>query len=392
MIDTTEINPTFDDTTTKEIASALSTAERTVKTAQDLHDALAAAKRRNEAGKDASEIEKELTTAKLQVSNITQQIQTITRVFPDQAPDKLIQSGMIDYEGYIETRKQHPPIPTGFKVLNDMLNGGLDPETLVIILGAPGGGKTTLTNQIAVHAADGGRPVLYVTSEDTPFRLYSKTLARQGQMNYKDVLRGKDEYKEKIKETLKLYKESNAAQLLYYLDATSGCEMATIREKATEVFNKHKDCGEGILVIDYLQRLARSQQTYKSGNGDVRMAVTMITEEIRSIASELKCTVIALAAQSRQSGYGTANSLTSAKESGDVEYTADVLITIGEDDNRPPVTPHLKSRVLHIAKNRQGEEGLISFDFYGARQQFTECTIQSISQSELAPNIRKKGK
>ena len=80
--------------------------------------------------------------------------------------------------------------PTGLASLNGALGGGLESKRLVVLLGAPGAGKTTLANRMADHIANAGRPVLYVTSEDRPHDLMAKTLARIGNVNYTAVLKG----------------------------------------------------------------------------------------------------------------------------------------------------------------------------------------------------------
>src|SRR5207248_1103746 len=107
---------------------------------------------------------------------------------------------LADYWIRVERRKLCAP--TGFKSLNDALGGGLESQRLVVLLGAPNSGKTTLVHQMADHIADSGRPVLYVTSEDSPHDLMCKTLARVGQVNYTAVKKGWPSEHIKIREAL----------------------------------------------------------------------------------------------------------------------------------------------------------------------------------------------
>jgi hypothetical protein len=81
-----------------------------------------------------------------------------------------------------------------------------------------------------------------------------------------------------------------------------------------------------------------------------------------------------VASQNRASGYSAANSaLASAKESGDIEYTADVIMALGEDTERRASASFLQPMLLRIDKNRQGsKERKLAFDFQGDRQLFTE--------------------
>jgi DNA repair protein RadA/Sms len=57
--------------------------------------------------------------------------------------------------------------PTGVSELDRVLGGGLVPGAVVLLAGEPGVGKSTLTLDVAAQAARGGRPVLYVTGEES---------------------------------------------------------------------------------------------------------------------------------------------------------------------------------------------------------------------------------
>ncbi len=349
---------------------------------------LAKAQRQHDGGRqvEASEV---LSQAEAMLAEKTTGAET------KEPPD--IASGDIDYWGHVSKRKA--TVGTSLAGLDNILGGGLEPQRLMILLGAPGGGKTTLANQIAVHAADSGRPVYYVTSEDIPFNLLAKTLARQSQTNYTAVLKGYEDQRARIEQALKTYQESKAATRLRYLDATMGTTLSTIRERAAAHFEQFKDGGNGILVIDYLQRLARSLSAYRDGRQDLRLAVTTLSEELRAIASGLDCCVIALAAQSRASGYGSGNgagknALASGKESGDIEYTADTVMAIVDDEMRSMQVPWLQAKVLRVDKNRQGPAGdncALNLDWYAERQQFTEAFEVETEEVEETFNGRKRG-
>ncbi len=278
----------------------------------------------------------------------------------------------------IEERKD--AAGTGIASLDKALSGGLEQDRLMVLLGAPGSGKTTLVNQIADHVAGSGRPVLYTTSEDMPMALLAKTIARRGQLDYSAVQRGYPSEKARINQAFMLYRNQKSASLLRYLDATRGTTLDTIAEQAEVHFDAHKAeaTGAGIIVVDYLQRLARGE-----GLGtDLRSSITVYTEKLREIACDLHCTVIGLCAMNRASGYHAGNStIASAKESGDIDYTADVIMAIGEGiDEAGNVmsepAPGMRQWMLRIDKNRQGEttysKNHIYLDWWPARQQFTE--------------------
>ncbi|MEO7003694.1 MAG: ATPase domain-containing protein [Ktedonobacterales bacterium] len=58
--------------------------------------------------------------------------------------------------------------PTGAPNLDQALGGGLPRGSLVIIVGAPGSGKTTLANQLAFSAAETGRRAIVLTALSEP--------------------------------------------------------------------------------------------------------------------------------------------------------------------------------------------------------------------------------
>lgn len=55
-------------------------------------------------------------------------------------------------------------LPTGVPHLDDLLSGGLPRGSLVLVMGLPGSGKTTLASQIAFTAARSGKRVLILTA------------------------------------------------------------------------------------------------------------------------------------------------------------------------------------------------------------------------------------
>jgi DNA repair protein RadA/Sms len=59
-------------------------------------------------------------------------------------------------------------LSTGIGELDRVLGGGLVPGSLVLLGGAPGIGKSTLTNMVLGHLAGAGRRTLYVSAEESP--------------------------------------------------------------------------------------------------------------------------------------------------------------------------------------------------------------------------------
>jgi replicative DNA helicase len=272
--------------------------------------------------------------------------------------------------------EQRQAAPTGLGGLDTALGGGLQSRRLFVVLGGPGSGKTTLINQVAERVANGGRPVVYLTSEDPASTLLAKTLARLGRLDYGAVLQGREGERAAIDQVRQELAERRSAERLLYIEG-NGADLDELAAVAQRHFARFADeaqgGGPGVLVVDYLQRVARAQlKAMRNGVRDLREAVTVLTEDLRDLARELNCAVIAVSSQSRASGYGNANALSSPKESGDIEYTADVLMSLARNEQRQAPLRH-EARILALAKNRLGSETTIDLDFRGDRQQFTEA-------------------
>jgi circadian clock protein KaiC len=67
--------------------------------------------------------------------------------------------------------RESAPLSTGIAGLDDILNGGVDPERVYLVEGRPGTGKTTLAIQFLLEAVRRGERALYVTLSETETEL-----------------------------------------------------------------------------------------------------------------------------------------------------------------------------------------------------------------------------
>jgi len=63
-------------------------------------------------------------------------------------------------------------IKTGISGLDQMLQGGFIPGSVILLRGAPGTGKTSIALQFLLEGAQSGEPGLFVTFEEFPHSLY----------------------------------------------------------------------------------------------------------------------------------------------------------------------------------------------------------------------------
>ena len=122
-----------------------------------------------------------------------------------------------------------------------------------------------------------------------------------------------------------------------------------------------------LVVLDYLQKMAHGE-----GYGTVRENVNALSMGLRELANRLGSPVLSICALNR-AHYHTPT-LEALKESGNIEYDADVVLLLGV---REDVVGNRGCRPMEIlvAKNRYGEaDGKVPLMFKPAIGDFREET------------------
>lgn len=277
------------------------------------------------------------------------------------------------------------PLSTGLFPLDDLfLDGGLYPG--LYVLGALSSlGKTSFCLQIADYVAQ-SRDVLYIALEQSAAELTAKTLSRLtadlSQMNgneYKDALTarsitsrakraraGRDQM-QTLSEAIRQYK-NGIGKNIFFLDAMSETRpigTADIKKRLEEHKNSRGEYP--LVIVDYMQILAPADPRATDKQNADRNIV-----ELKKTARGLNIPIIGISSFNRANYYNRL-SMEAFKESGAIEYTADVVLGIeprgmveakGDTqtaENRQLVEACKNSaiRELEIAvlKNRHGRTG-----------------------------------
>jgi replicative DNA helicase len=314
-----------------------------------------------------------------------EQLRALVSPVPREAVTAITQ-GDLDASYWERIQQMREAIPTGFSQLNTVLNGGLREGRVLTILGGPGSGKTSFCNQVAEYAASQGRPVVYVACEEPPATLYAKTLARLGRVNYAAAQFGWSGERDAIERARSSVRLRPSSQRLLYVEGFS--DLATLQEVVRAHFERYEETGgTGVLVIDYLQCIA--QMVTRTGGSQARdenQLIGLLMYELRVLARVLNCTVLVISSQSRASGYGNSNALTSGRGSNFIEYGSDVLISIDKDEEDPLPTAlrqqGFERRKLALPKNRLGSPGGCSLLWRGSYQEFSELEISPPVEEE----------
>ena len=124
-----------------------------------------------------------------------------------------------------------------------------------------------------------------------------------------------------------------------------------------------------VVIIDYLQLI-------RSGGRDLREQVTAISKGLHTMCQAHGVCVIALSQLSRpekDKGKLVPPSMSSLRESGQIEQDADIVMLIYKEDPNDPRS----RRYLKIAKNKEGELDRLLLDCDGGTQTLSQSKSES---------------
>lgn len=254
-----------------------------------------------------------------------------------------------EFLAYLGRRGGVAVMPTGIAGLDKALDGGL--HAGLTVLGAVSSmGKTSLMLQMADTLAAAGRNVLFITIEMSRMELIAKSAVRGTKERARPLLDGKLP-EEKVRGLISAYRQKTGGRVeLWEPDAP--LTPAFLDEKVSAFCAQHES---PVLFLDYLQLVApaRAGMTEKQ-TADAAVAM------LKQLARRYDMPVMAASSLNREAYRpGSAEpGLSAFKESGSVEYSADVLLVLkyrsdaDRDNKNGP-----RRLALTILKNRFGPTG-----------------------------------
>ena len=262
-------------------------------------------------------------------------------------------------ELYSEAPKQR--INTGYKLM-DYKIGGLEPTQLVVIAARPSVGKTAFALNMMLNIAFQGYQTSFFSLETTGIAILKRMLATVTGIELTRIKEIKDL---NDKELTKL---TTAADKILKLDIDihdqSNVTTHDIRKQAMK-----NQTAQQVIFIDYLQLMQTDQKL------DRRNGIEKISRDLKNIANETGAIIILLSQLSRgvESRNDKRPMLSDIKEAGGIEADASLAMLLYRDDyyNADDVDDFDKSTVeCNIAKNKDGETGVVEFEYYKKTQRF----------------------
>ena len=289
---------------------------------------------------------------------------------------------------YRETLENMPErIRTGFPYLDNLLDGGFYPS--LIVLGAkPGQGKTAFGLQIMNAISRRGKDALILSLEMSRFELIERSISLRSFETDKDFAvtqaeimmseSGKSKLNQQQRENLKRAEElffDEYASHLYIREARG--DMTT--EKIRKILEAHsaQTGSVPVVMVDYIQ-LLKQPENIRHSMSDKQILDSNIMS-LKQISRDYDTPVLAISSLNRATyrdplSYDEAKVKTKAvklesfKESGGIEYSADIVLGLNREGNgKKPRTME-----LDILKNRHGAEDSQSFDYYAEYNCFVD--------------------
>lgn len=279
-------------------------------------------------------------------------------------------------------------LSTGWKHLDDRINGMREGD-FIVVAGRPSMGKTTFAmNMVEFNAARRGIPCLVFSMEMSAPQIIEKMTASLGGISLTSLRRGtltEDEWS-RFSAAARLVQGANLT-----VDDRGGLTVAQMRARAHEI--QRKTGKLGLIMVDYIQLMQAPGAENRTNE------ITKISGGLKSLAKEFQCPVVALSQLSRsvEQRQDKRPVMSDLRESGAIEQDADIIIFpfragyYEDPDNPDPLTE------IIFGKIRMGERGTEGLEFQGHYSKFKAldarvdfAAIQAAKvQADLKPRRRK---
>lgn len=270
-------------------------------------------------------------------------------------------------------------IPTGYSLLDEKIKG-LFKGGLNIIGARSGVGKSAFLINLVLKILsrkDVTKPCLLFSLEMPNKQVLSRLLCLAGRLRHNDLIEHRigAEHYQRILATLQQManmKDGKVESPKLFFDDSTGLSMGDLASKCYKLAKEYN--GLSLICVDYLQLMKTGT---KSQNRTLEIAE--LTRQLKLMAKEFDCPVIALSQLNRgiEQRRETTPQLSDLRESGAIEQDADLILFITRDTQNPAD----RSANVYIAKNRNGETGMIPFVYEGEYFAFSE-KIDSFSSYE----------
>ncbi len=272
---------------------------------------------------------------------------------------------VIDELKQLRTMKGVTGIQTGYTLLDRMTNG-FQRGDLIILAARPAMGKSALALNFASQVAKRNDGAVAIFSLEMPSDSMMKRLMSSESQVYSDKLRSG---KLTDDEMSRLYEAgSHLGERKIFIDDTSSIKVSQIFSKCRKLKSEYGSIS--LVVIDYLQLITGTRADSR------QQEVSDISRNLKILAKEMECPVIALSQLSRKVEERTDHEpqLSDLRESGSIEQDADIVMFLYRSnyyDKDKESQEETEVVDLSLAKHRNGGIGKIQLAFEKNISRFT---------------------
>lgn len=282
-----------------------------------------------------------------------------------------IVSRVIEELKVLRTQQGVTGIETGFVDLDQKTNG-LQRGDLIILAARPAMGKSALALNLANQVAKRNDGAVAIFSLEMPSdSMMKRIMSCESQVQATKLRDGKLTNEEMSR----LYEAgTRLSERKLFIDDTSSIKVSQIFSKCRKLKSEYDSLS--LIVIDYLQLITGSRPDSR------QQEVSEISRNLKILAKEMECPVIALSQLSRKVEERTDHEpqLSDLRESGSIEQDADIVMFLyreayyEKDEQKQNETEVVD---LSLAKHRNGAIGKIQLAFEKSLSRFTNYASSS---------------
>ena len=252
-------------------------------------------------------------------------------------------------------------VKTKYQLMDHKI-GGFEPSQLIVIAARPSVGKTGFALNMLWNIAKQGHQTSFFSIETTGKNVLQRLLATITGIELNRIKNVQDLTPDELTNL------TGAIDQILKLGININDDSTTTPQDIRSQAMKYSDKPQ-VIFIDYLQLMETDT------NVDRRVAVEKISRDLKIIANETGAIIVVLSQLNRgvESRNDKRPMLSDMKESGGIEADASMAMMLYRDDyyEQEDVDESGKSIVeCNIAKNKDGETGVIEFEFYKKTQRF----------------------
>ena len=262
--------------------------------------------------------------------------------------------------------KARDPVTTGWKVVDNLIKGGLGNGELGVVIAPTGAGKSMALVHLGAQAVKEGKTVVHYTLELADTIVASRYDSCITGIPLQELFNRKEEVYNEIKDL--------SGKLIVKEYPTKSAKVETLRNHLEKL--QQQEISVDMIIVDYGDLLRSNLK-----NDEKRHQLESIYEELRALAQENSCPVWT-ASQTNRSGLNAeVITMEAISEAFNKCFVADFIFSI----SRTIQHKNSNGGRIFIAKNRNGPDGIV----YPLFMDPANVKIDVLPQIETFDEVRK---